>query len=63
MWEIIGDCLLITFGVILIYIFIMIEVLGYYGVEQNDIIRWVELFMGIPILWLGINRFIQDIKK
>ena len=63
MWEIIGDCLLITFGVILIYIFIMIEVLGYYGVEQNDIIRWVELFIGIPIIGLGINRFIQDIKK
>ena len=62
-WEIIGDLLLIAFGIILVYIFIVIELLGQYGQEQNSIIRRIELFMGVPILLLGVERFIRDVRS
>mgnify|MGYP001570687262 CR=1 FL=1 len=61
--EIIGDALLIVFGLILIYIFVTIEILGYYGMEENSIIRWIELWIGIPIIMVGLNRLIKDVKK
>lgn len=63
MKEIIGDALLIAFGIILIYIFAVIEIMGYYGQEANKYIRWVELFAGLPILLIGIDRLIEDWKR
>ena len=62
-WEIIGDALIIAFGVLLIYIFVVIEVMGQYGYEPNKYIRWFELFMGVPMILLGINRLIKDARK
>lgn len=62
-WEIIGDLLLIAFGIILVYIFVVIELLGQYGQEQNSIIRRIELFMGVPIFLLGIERLIRDVRR
>ena len=63
MKEIIGDLLLIAFGIILLYIFVSIEMLGIYGVESNKFIRWFELFMGGLILALGIDRLLHDMGK
>jgi len=60
--ELIGDALLIAFGVILIYIFVVIEVMGFYGQEANKYIRWAELVMGIPVILIGIERLLDDIK-
>ena len=61
--EIIGDLLVILFGCLLLYIFVIIEILGAYGHEPNKYIRWAEITMGVPIVILGINRLIQDIKE
>jgi len=61
--EFIGDALLIAFGIIMIYVFLCIEVLGRYGVENNVIVRNFELYMGIPIILIGITRLIDDIMK
>jgi len=61
-WEILGDALLIFLGAFLIYIFLMIEILGYYGQEQNVIVRRIELFLGLPILVLGIAHLIRDLR-
>ena len=61
--EIIGDCLIIAFGIILVYIFITIEILGYYGIENNVIIRNIELYIGVPIIALGIWHFIKDLRN
>jgi cytochrome c biogenesis protein CcdA len=64
MWkELIGDVLLIAFGLILIFIFVTIELLGIFGTEPNRFIRWFEMIMGIPLIVLGIERFIKDVKK
>ena len=63
LWEIIGDGLIIVFGIILIYIFITIDVLGYYGVEDNAIIKNIELYMGMPIIALGIWHLIRDLRN
>lgn len=61
--EIIGDALIVAFGVVNVYIFLAIEVFGYFGVEQNTPIRWFEMLMGIPMIYLGIDRFLRDTKK
>ena len=61
--EIIGDCFIIALGLLLIYIFVLIEVFHFYGVEPNKYIRWFELVFGIPTILLGINRFIGDIRR
>jgi len=61
--EMIGDSLIIAFGCILIFIFVTIEILGIYGVENNQWLRWFELIMGVPIIALGINRLIRDIRR
>ncbi len=63
LWEFIGDLMLIVFGAIMIYIFLTIEIFRVYGAEANKYIRWGELFMGIPIIALGVNRLIRDIKR
>ena len=61
--EIIGDAMLVAFGVILIYIFLTIEVLGQYGHEPNRYLRWFELFMGLPLILLGVERFFRDVRE
>lgn len=61
--ELLADAMLIIFGGILIYIFVVIELLGYYGVEANAIIRRIEIIMGIPLIILGVERFIHDIRR
>jgi len=62
-WEIVGDCLLVAFGAILIFIFVTIEVLGYYAVENNRYLRWFEIYMGFPILALGLFHFKRDMRR
>ena len=61
--EILGDIFLILFGVMLFYIFIVIEIQGRYGQETNQFIRRLEVIMGIPIILLGINRLLKDLKR
>jgi len=61
--EIIGDAMLVAFGCILLFIFLTIEVFGRYGVENNIFIRWVEIFMGLPLIVLGVERFIHDVRR
>ena len=60
--EIIGDALIIALGIILIYVFTCIEILGYYGAEQNTIIRIAELYGGIPIILFGLYHIVNDVK-
>jgi|TARA_R100000049_G_C1924892_1_gene69455 uncharacterized membrane protein YfhO len=61
--EILGDAMLVAFGCILLFIFLTIEVFGRYGVENNTFIRWVEIFMGLPLIVLGVERFIHDVRR
>ena len=63
MKDIIGDSLIIAFGITLVYIFVVIELLGFYGHEPNKIMRWVELIMGAPIIFIGVERLIDDIRN
>ena len=61
--EILGDVMIVAFGVVLIIQFVEIFVLGNYGKTPNYYILWTELILSIPIIVLGINRFIQDARK
>ena len=61
--EILGDAYVIFLGVLLIYIFLTIEVFGYYGGEANAVIRRVELFSGVPITALGVYLLAKDIRR
>jgi len=61
--ELMGDMLIIALGIIMVFIFFCIEILGYYGMEQNSIIRTVELYFGIPIVLFGIYHLVNDIKR
>ena len=61
--ELLGDAYIVFLGCLLIYIFLTIEVFGRYGVEANSIVRRIELFMGIPVIVLGVLHFIKDIKE
>ena len=60
--ELIGDSFIISSGIILIFIFVTIEVMGIFGKEENAIILWVELFLGVPMIVLGISRLVKDLK-
>jgi len=62
-WEIIGDALMIAFGIMLVYVFFVVEVMGQYGMENNRYIRWFELFMGLPIIGFGIFHIIRDLRR
>lgn len=62
-WEIIGDALIIALGILSIYIFVTIEVLGYYGVEANKWIRWIELVLGVPVVILGVRLLVWDFRR
>ena len=59
--ELMGDALIIVLGIILIFIFVSIELLGYYGMEQNAIIRRAELCAGPLIILFGLYHFIVDV--
>lgn len=61
--ELLSDALLIICGVILVYIFVTIEIVGWYGQEANSIIRRVELMLGILLLLLGSERFFLDWRQ
>jgi len=61
--EILGDALIVAFGVVALFIFIVIEVFGRFGYEPNRYILWLEIFMGIPMIILGVERFIHDMKR
>ena len=62
-FELLGDVLIILLGAILIYIFVTIEVLGYYAVESNALILWLEKYMGFPIIFIGVCLLIMDLKR
>ena len=57
-----GDALITALGIILIYVFVCIEVLGFYGMEPNSVIRAIELYMGFPIMLFGIYHLMNDLK-
>jgi hypothetical protein len=65
-WEMFKSMLayamVVIFGILLVYIFLTIEVFGVYGQESNAILRYIELFMGIPIIALGIDRLRKYIR-
>ena len=61
--EFLGHLLVILFGIVLIYIFIIIEMLGRYAAESNTVLLWVEQYMGIPIILLGIYLLTENIKR
>ena len=60
--EIIGDVLLIAFGVIMVYVFVTIEVMGRYGVEANAIMRRFEIGLGVFSFLFGIWHLARDSK-
>ncbi len=59
--NVIGDCMIIAFGVILAFIFITIEIVGWVGHEENQYILWVEILLSIPVIILGCRRFKRDV--
>ena len=61
--ELLGDLFIVLLGVLMIYIFLVIEVFGMYGQEMNEIIRRAEFFMGFPIILFGIYHFVKDIPR
>ena len=61
--EMMGNAVIIACGIFLLVIFVQIEILGYYGVEENAVMRWVEILLGPVAIALGINRHFNDIKK
>jgi len=61
--ELLGDFCIIVLGGLFLYVFFTIEVFGRYGVEANAIIRRAEIFMGFPLIALGIYHLIKDIKN
>ena len=63
LWELVGDCLIVGLGLVLIFVFFCIEVLGYYGVEQNAVILWLEKYLGFPIAIIGACLFVADVKR
>jgi hypothetical protein len=61
--EILGDGLLMAFGLVLLYQFITIAMFGWYGREPNTPVLYTEVGMAAFILLIGINRFINDLKN
>lgn len=61
--EILGDAAIITAGALLLVIGVSEQLRfpqGYYGVEPNLFILWVEVAMSLGITILGIERAIND---
>lgn len=62
--EIIGDCLIVAFAIILGFQFISILLTGsFWGCEDNPYILWAEIIGSAYILYIGVDRFIDDLKK
>lgn len=61
--EILADLLLGFSGLFLIYVFLTIEVFGIYGAEANSIVRTAEVGLGVFFVFLGIERFIKDLRS
>jgi xanthine/uracil permease len=61
--EIMGDALIVIFGVILVYIFWTIAVCGSWGKEDNPLILKLELAMGIIIMIFGIYHIVKDVIR
>lgn len=61
--EIMGDALIVAFGAVALFIFIVIEVFGRFGHQPNRYILWIEIFMGVPMIVLGTERFVKDARR
>ena len=62
--EIIGDLLIIAFGVVTLFIFTAIQVTGgYIAIEPNSLVLWGEILMGVVFVAIGINRFLDDLRR
>ena len=64
MREIIGDALIIALGLILIVHFGLFWYYGWIRIgEPSRIILGIETVMALAILYLGIDRFRDDIRR
>ncbi len=64
MKEIIGDILLIAFGIILLIHFILFWTVGWIHIgESNSAILAVETIMAVVIIAFGIERFFDDVRN
>ncbi len=64
MKEIIGDILLIAMGIILLIHFVLFWTVGWIHIgESNSAILAVETLMAVGIIILGIDRYINDVRK
>jgi len=61
--RIIADALVVALGLILIYIFHTIEVLGMYGQESNAAILFIEKYLSIPIIIIGLTTVVTDLRR
>ena len=61
--EIIGDALVVAFGVVLAYEFTTIILFGWFGFEPNKIILIAEWVVSFLIIALGIRLFLDDMKR
>lgn len=62
--EIVGDTIIIIFGVILVILFGVIVATGkVYFWEPNIYIAWAEFMMAVAILFIGFDRFHDDLRR
>lgn len=62
--EVIGDTIIIAAGIVFVYLFAGIAVTGgYVAVEPRRPVLVTELVLAALIILIGINRFIDDLKK
>ncbi len=64
LWEIIGDAVIIWFGVMSLVIFVSIRIQGYAYIYENFRPMLIfELALCPAIIWLGIDRLRDDLRK
>ena len=63
--EILGDILIMACGAAFTYIFLSIIITGgYLAVEQNFIIKWLELFgCGLMVFIIGLVLLIDNVRR
>jgi len=62
--EIIGDLLIIGCGLAFLYIFGSILFYGnYWAGESNQLILNIEIIMALLIIIIGLERYIDDLKR
>jgi len=62
--KLLHDCFSIGTGASIIWIFVAINVQGYsYLKEDNSWIAYSELGLGIAMVVLGIQRYIEDLRR